>query len=73
MVGCKDEALLEGKCPCAPGATINEKGVCECVDKQRHLVDGKCVCNPQQCKLPEFCDNKSVPTTVQDGCCTTTT
>ncbi|XP_050312338.1 cysteine-rich motor neuron 1 protein-like isoform X2 [Anthonomus grandis grandis] len=68
--GCKNDTLLDGKCPCAPGATINHLGVCECVDKERHLVDGECVCNPRFCELPRLvCDRKSVPTTIEDGCC----
>ncbi|XP_066260266.1 cysteine-rich motor neuron 1 protein-like isoform X1 [Euwallacea similis] len=68
-VGCKNETLIEGLCPCVPGATLNSRGVCECVDKERHLIDGECKCNPQQCELPEICDRKSVPTMVEDGCC----
>ncbi|KAL1516936.1 hypothetical protein ABEB36_000765 [Hypothenemus hampei] len=67
--GCKNETLLEGKCPCAPGAVLDERGVCTCVDKERHLVDGECKCNPQQCELPKICDKKSVLTIIEDGCC----
>lgn len=69
LVGCKNETLLEGKCPCAPGAVLNEDGICECIDKERHLVNGECVCNPQQCELPKICDRKSLLTTIEDGCC----
>ncbi|KAH1010135.1 hypothetical protein HUJ05_004484, partial [Dendroctonus ponderosae] len=68
-IGCKNETLLEGKCPCAPGAVLNEKGICKCIDKERHLVNGECVCNPQQCELPKICDRKSLLTTIEDGCC----
>lgn len=67
--GCKNESLINGKCPCAPGAVINERGICECVEKELHLVNGECVCNPQQCELPHVCGKKHVLTTIEDGCC----
>lgn len=67
--GCKNETLIEGKCPCAPGAVVNERGICACFDEERHLVNGECVCNPQQCELPQSCDRKSVSIVIEDGCC----
>ncbi|XP_076264209.1 cysteine-rich motor neuron 1 protein-like isoform X2 [Rhynchophorus ferrugineus] len=67
--GCANDSLIEDKCPCAPGAVINEKGVCECVDPEYHLVNGSCVCNPSQCELPQICDRKHVLVKTQGSCC----
>ncbi|CAH1159008.1 unnamed protein product [Phyllotreta striolata] len=67
-VGCDEEQKLDGKCPCGEGATIDGRE-CSCVDETKHLVEGKCVCNPILCPLPQLCDKKSVAVTISDGCC----
>ncbi|CAH1119795.1 unnamed protein product [Phaedon cochleariae] len=68
--GCKKEEEIAGKCPCAPGAVI-EGDDCVCVDREKRLVDGKCLCNFLQCPLPQICDKKSVAVTVTGECCNT--
>ncbi|XP_023310726.1 cysteine-rich motor neuron 1 protein-like [Anoplophora glabripennis] len=68
-VDCRNDTLIDGKCPCAPEAVLNSKNQCHCVDEEKHLVKGVCVCNPLQCELPPLCDKKSVAVTIDDGCC----
>ncbi|XP_076264216.1 cysteine-rich motor neuron 1 protein-like [Rhynchophorus ferrugineus] len=71
--GCSDaDSLVDGRCPCVPGAVINERGVCECVDDERHLVNGTCVCNPLKCVREQECDKDHVLTTIENNCCTGT-
>ncbi|KAJ8922437.1 hypothetical protein NQ315_004384 [Exocentrus adspersus] len=67
--GCSNDTLIDGKCPCAPAAVLDTNNQCVCVDEEKHLVNGECVCNPSQCQIPPLCDRKSVPVTVDDGCC----
>ncbi|XP_060520764.1 cysteine-rich motor neuron 1 protein-like isoform X2 [Cylas formicarius] len=71
--GCKNDTLINGKCPCVPNAVLNDKGECECIDKEQHIVEGQCLCNPRQCELPQICDRKSVLVTLEEGCCRKTT
>lgn len=71
-VDCKNDTLVDGRCPCAPEAVLNSKNQCECIDKEKHLVKGECVCNPLQCKFPILCDRKSVRITIREGCCNKT-
>ncbi|KAJ8929278.1 hypothetical protein NQ314_018032, partial [Rhamnusium bicolor] len=68
-VDCRNDTLIDGKCPCAPGAVLDSKNQCECIDEEKHLVNGECICNPLQCKIPPLCDRKSVPVTIEEGCC----
>ncbi|KAF7282520.1 hypothetical protein GWI33_002583 [Rhynchophorus ferrugineus] len=68
--GCSDaDSLVDGRCPCVPGAVINERGVCECVDEERHLVNGTCVCNPLKCVREQECDKDHVLATIENNCC----
>ncbi|XP_050516147.1 cysteine-rich motor neuron 1 protein-like [Diabrotica virgifera virgifera] len=67
-VGCKDEDKINGTCPCGKGAVINGYK-CECLDKEKHLVDGECVCDTKLCPILALCDKKSVAVTVTEGCC----
>ncbi|XP_057672084.1 cysteine-rich motor neuron 1 protein [Diorhabda carinulata] len=67
-IGCNETEKINGKCPCGKGAVINGYK-CECVDKEKHLVNGECVCDPRLCPLPILCDKKSVPVVHTEGCC----
>ncbi|XP_074028042.1 cysteine-rich motor neuron 1 protein isoform X2 [Leptinotarsa decemlineata] len=67
-VGCANETMIDGKCPCATGAVIMGH-TCVCVDRGKSLIDGKCVCNPLQCPMPQLCNKTSVAVTVTDDCC----
>ncbi|XP_049819834.1 cysteine-rich motor neuron 1 protein [Aethina tumida] len=66
-VGCKNETLIDGQCPCAEGAVLNEKGQCSCVAEGMELVDGVCQCNPDRCDLPIVCDDRSVRVSEDDS------
>ncbi|RZC33259.1 hypothetical protein BDFB_003923 [Asbolus verrucosus] len=67
--GCANETLIEGKCPCAPGATLNSKGECTCIDPHKNLINNECVCDPDKCELPQICDRHHVSVTDKEGCC----
>lgn len=68
--GCEEKDKINGKCPCAPNATLNSENVCECVDPHRTLSDSNvCECDKRKCSLPQICDKESVPIKVPDGCC----
>lgn len=67
-IECPSDSKIEDLCPCAPGATIrNQK--CECLDKEKHLVNGTCVCNAEQCSLPALCDSNSAQVYEKGECC----
>ncbi|KAG5898375.1 hypothetical protein JTB14_015806 [Gonioctena quinquepunctata] len=70
-VGCVNDTMIDGKCPCAAGAVIVGHK-CVCVDEKKNLVDGECVCNPLQCPMPQLCDKKSVAVRVTEDCCNIT-
>lgn len=68
--GCLEAERIDGACPCAPNATLNVHGDCQCVNPTETLSENNtCVCDPSKCNLPELCDKRSVATRVQDGCC----
>ncbi|XP_044259066.1 cysteine-rich motor neuron 1 protein [Tribolium madens] len=70
--GCPNSTLIDGKCPCAPNATLDALNTCKCVDPHRKLLNGECVCDEDLCELPQLCDINSVSVTEQTGCCPTT-
>lgn len=68
--GCTENDRINGKCPCAPNATLNNENRCECIDPYRTLSDKNvCECDERKCNLPQICDKGSVPTKILDGCC----
>lgn len=68
--GCAETHKINGKCPCAPNATLNSENICECIDPHRTLSQNNiCECDKKKCSLPQICDKGSVPTKVLDGCC----
>lgn len=68
--GCLDDERIDGACPCAMNATLNARGICECVNPTESLSENNtCICDPNKCNLPELCDKRSVALRVQDGCC----
>lgn len=71
-VGCPNDTLINGKCPCAPDAILNSKGACECVDLHKSLVQNECVCNADRCELPDICAKNYVSVSEHDECCTKT-
>lgn len=69
--GCPSADKINGLCPCLPGATLTLGRKCECVSPYETLQDNKCACDPNKCKLPDLCNDRSVPVSMRtdDGCC----
>lgn len=68
--GCIESDKIDGKCPCAPNATLNSQNVCQCIDPHRTLSERNvCECDKTKCSLPHVCDKESVRTKVLHGCC----
>lgn len=66
---CPEEDLIQGLCPCAPDAVINAQGACNCVQPHFRLLEGKCVCDPDDCPLPQLCGDNHVEVKRKEGCC----
>lgn len=44
--GCPDSSKIDGVCPCAEDAVLDERGRCTCLDPTRTLsANGTCVCD----------------------------
>lgn len=68
---CLLEGQIDGKCEvvCEKETYLNYRGICECIDHHKSLINNECVCDENLCELPNLCDEYSVPVKYTDGCC----